>query len=92
MKEILSNGIFQTIDVIFPSFPYFMYSNSRWLGYLLEPLVEYMLSGQYPYKYSMHDLGARFPNATSHPNGRDEYMPDEECGNILIMGLALIKI
>jgi len=37
----------------------------------------------------MHDLGAHFPNATGHPDGNDEYMPVEECGNILIMGLAL---
>jgi hypothetical protein len=39
----------------------------------------------------MHDLGASFPNATGHPDGRDEYMPVEECGNMLIMGLALIN-
>ncbi|KAL9610023.1 MAG: hypothetical protein Q9167_005237 [Letrouitia subvulpina] len=91
MKEISSNGNFQTIDVIFPSFPFFLYTNPRWLGYLLEPLIEHMLSGQYPNKYAMHDLGAHFPNATGHPDGRDEYMPVEECGNILIMGLALVN-
>lgn len=89
LKEISSNGNFQTIDVIFPSFPFFLYTNARWLAYLLEPLIEHMLSGQYPNKYAMHDLGAHFPNATGHPRGRDEYMPVEECGNILIMGLAL---
>lgn len=89
LKEISSNGNFQTIDVIFPSFPFFLYTNARWLAYLLEPLIEHMLSGQYPNKYAMHDLGAHFPNATGHPLGRDEYMPVEECGNILIMGLAL---
>jgi hypothetical protein len=89
LKEISSNGNFQTIDVIFPAFPFFLYTNPRWLGYMLEPLIEHMLSGQYPNKYAMHDLGAHFPNATGHPLGRDEYMPVEECGNILIMGLAL---
>ncbi|KIV89200.1 hypothetical protein PV10_08788 [Exophiala mesophila] len=89
LKEISSNGNFQTIDVIFPSFPFFLYTNPRWLGYLLEPLIEHMLSGQYPNKYAMHDLGSHFPNATGHADGRDEYMPVEECGNILIMGLAL---
>ncbi|KIW15237.1 hypothetical protein PV08_05282 [Exophiala spinifera] len=89
LKEISSNGNFQTIDVIFPAFPFFLYTNPRWLGYVLEPLIEHMLSGQYPNKYAMHDLGAHFPNATGHPLGRDEYMPVEECGNILIMGLAL---
>lgn len=89
LKEISSNGNFQTIDVIFPAFPFFLYTNPRWLGYLLEPLIEHTLSGQYPNKYAMHDLGTHFPNATGHPDGNDEYMPVEECGNILIMGLAL---
>lgn len=91
LKEISSNGNFQTIDVIFPAFPFFMYTNPRWLAYLLEPLIEHMLSGQYPNTYTMHDLGTHFPNATGHPDGKDEYMPVEECGNILIMGLALVN-
>ena len=91
IKEISSNGNFQTIDVIFPAFPFFLYTNPRWLAYMLEPLIEHMLSGQYPNTYAMHDLGAHFPNATGHPDGRDEYMPVEECGNILIMGLAIVN-
>jgi hypothetical protein len=89
LKEISSNGNFQTVDVIFPAFPFFLYTNPRWLAYLLEPLLEHQLSGQYPNNYSMHDLGAHFPNATGHNDGNDEYMPVEECGNMLIMGLAL---
>lgn len=91
IKEISSNGNFQTIDIIFPAFPFFLYTNPRWLAYMLEPLIEHTLSGQYPNKYAMHDLGAHFPNATGHPDGRDEYMPVEECGNILIMGLAIVN-
>ena len=91
LKEISSNGNFQTIDVIFPSFPFFLYTNPRWLAYLLEPLIEHMLSGQYPNDYAMHDLGTHFPNATGHADGNDEYMPVEECGDILIMGLALVN-
>ena len=90
MKEISSNGNFQTIDVMFPSFPFFLYTNPRWLAYMLEPTIEHTLSGQYPNKYAMHDLGAHFPNATGHADGNDEYMPVEECGNILMMGLALV--
>ncbi|KAL2390235.1 glutaminase [Blastomyces gilchristii SLH14081] len=91
LKEISSNGNCQTIDVIFPSFPFFLYTNPRWLVYLLEPLIEHMLSGQYPNTYAMHDLGTHFPNITGHPDGRDEYMPVEECGNMLIMGLAVVN-
>ena len=89
LKEISSNGNCQTVDVIFPSFPFFLYTNPRWLAYLLEPLLEHMGSGQYPNQYTMHDLGFHFPNNTGHPYGKDEYMPVEECGDIIIMGLAL---
>ncbi len=88
LKEISSNGDMQTVDVIFPAFPFFLYTNPRWLAYLLEPLIEHQLSGQYPNKYSLHDIGI-YPNGLGHPDGRDEYMPVEECGNMLIMGLAL---
>jgi hypothetical protein len=90
LKEISSNGDFQTVDVIFPAFPFFLYTSPRWLAYLLQPLIEHQLSGLYPNMYSMHDLGV-FPNATGHPDGDDEYMPVEECGNMLIMGLALVN-
>ncbi|KAK4634437.1 putative glutaminase [Fulvia fulva] len=91
LKEISSDGNCQTIDVIFPAFPFFLYTNPKWLAYMLEPLLEHMLSGQYPNDYAMHDLGASFPNVTGHPDGRDEYMPVEECGDMLIMGLALVN-
>ena len=91
LKEISSNGNSQTVDVIFPAFPFFLYTNPRWLAYLLEPLLEHMLSGQYPNQYTMHDLGTHFPNLTGHADGNDEYMPVEECGDMLIMGLALIN-
>ncbi|EON63362.1 hypothetical protein W97_02589 [Coniosporium apollinis CBS 100218] len=91
LKEISSNGNCQTVDVIFPAFPFFLYTQPRWLAYLLEPLLEHQLSGQYPNKYSMHDVGTHFPNLTGHADGRDEYMPVEECGDMLIMGLALVN-
>lgn len=91
LKEISSNGNCQTVDVIFPAFPFFLYTNPKWLAYLLEPLLAHQLSGQYPNKYSMHDLGAHFPNLTGHADGRDEYMPVEECGDMLIMGLAIVN-
>jgi len=90
LTEISSNGDFQTVDVIFPALPFFLYTSPRWLVYLLEPLIEHQVSGLYPNNYSMHDLGV-FPNATGHSDGDDEYMPVEECGNMLIMGLALVN-
>ena len=47
-KEISSDGNMNTVDVIYPAFPFFLYTNPKWLGYLLEPLIEHQLSGQYP--------------------------------------------
>lgn len=91
LKEISSNGNCQTVDIIFPASPFFLYTNPRWLAYLLEPLLEHQLSGQYPNKYSMHDLGTHFPNMTGHADGKDEYMPLEESGDMTIMALALVQ-
>lgn len=47
-KEISSDGNMNTVDVIYPAFPFFLYTNPRWLAYLLQPLIEHQLSGQYP--------------------------------------------
>lgn len=90
LKEISSNGNMNTVDVIFPAAPFLLYTNPDWLAYVLEPLLEHQMAGLYPKQSSMHDLGARFPNATGHMDGRDEPMPVEECGNMLIMALALV--
>jgi hypothetical protein len=55
---------------------------------MLDPLFENQESHQYPNMYSMHDLGAHYPNGTGHADGLDEPQPLEECGNMLIMTLA----
>ena len=88
LKEISSDGNIQTVDVIFPSHPIWLYTNPTLLKLLLDPLFINQESGQYPNKYSMHDLGSHYPNATGHALGNDEMQPLEECGNMLIMTLA----
>ena len=88
MKEISSDGNAQTVDVMFPLHPIMLYTNPTLLKYLLDPLFINQEAGDYPNTYSMHDLGSSFPNATGYPDGGDEYMPVEECGNMLIMTLA----
>ncbi|KAF2490135.1 glutaminase GtaA [Lophium mytilinum] len=88
LKEISSDGNTQTVDVMFPAFPGFLYMNPDLVKMLLDPLFENQESGHYPNQYSMHDLGSNFPNATGHEDGKDEAMPLEECGNMLIMVLA----
>lgn len=87
LKEISSDGNIQTVDVLFPFWPILSYLNPAWGKLMLEPLFINQESGQWPYMFSIHDLGNNFPNATGHANGVDEMQPLEECGNMLIMTL-----
>ncbi|KAA1098242.1 hypothetical protein PGT21_031321 [Puccinia graminis f. sp. tritici] len=91
LKEISSNGDMSTVDVIFPQFPALAYLDPQLLKLLLEPLFKYSQSGLYPNRWTVHDLG-RYPNATGHNDGRDEPMPVEEAGNILMMALAYYQL
>ncbi|KAH8105922.1 DUF1793-domain-containing protein [Cristinia sonorae] len=88
MKEISSDGNVNTVDVIFPAWPAFLYANAALGKALLLPLFEYQATGQYPNKWSVHDMGASYPKALGHNDGRDEAMPVEESGNMLIMTLS----
>lgn len=88
LKEISSDGNVNTVDVIFPAHPAYLYTNPTFLKLLLAPLFENQEAGQYPNRWSMHDLGSHYPNATGHTDGNDEQMPLEECGDMLIMSLA----
>jgi hypothetical protein len=69
LKEISSDGNIQTVDVLFPSMPIFLYSNPILLKYLLDPLFENQEAGLFPQTYAMHDLGANYPRAIGHPTG-----------------------
>ncbi|CAK7272177.1 hypothetical protein SEPCBS119000_004987 [Sporothrix epigloea] len=89
IKEISSDGDIQTVDVIFPAHPIFLYLNPKLLKLLLEPLYHHQWCRRYPNKWAMHDLGS-FPNAIGHPNGKDEAMPIEECSDMIIMTLAYV--
>jgi hypothetical protein len=90
LKEISSNSDIQTVDVIFPAFPVFMYLNATLSKYLLDPIFENQESGAYPNAWAEHDLGT-FPVAEGYPAGDDESMPLEECGNMIIMTLAYVQ-
>lgn len=90
-KEISSDGNVNTVDVVYPAMSFFLYANPNLLKYNLEPLFQNQEGGFYPNGYSMHDLGTNFPNATGHVLGNDEYMPVEECGNMIIMSYSYYK-
>ncbi|KAJ7179003.1 DUF1793-domain-containing protein [Mycena filopes] len=87
MKEISSDGNVNTVDVIFPAWSIFLYTNPALGKYLLEGLFRYQASGLYP-RWSVHDLGASYPKALGHNDGLDEAMPVEESGNMVIMALS----
>ncbi|KAH9877777.1 hypothetical protein J1614_002994 [Plenodomus biglobosus] len=91
MKEIASNGNTQTVDVIYPASPFFLYTNPDLMTLLLNPHFENQEHGWYPNKSAIHDLGLHYPNATGHPDGKDQVMPLEECGNMIIMVLAYVQ-
>ncbi|KAI0723177.1 DUF1793-domain-containing protein [Earliella scabrosa] len=88
MKEISSDGNTNTVDVIFPAWPLFLYTNPVIGKQLLLPLFEYQATGQYPNKWAVHDMGAHYPQAIGHNDGNDEAMQVEESGNMLIMTLS----
>jgi hypothetical protein len=88
LKEISSNGNIQTVDVMYPSLPLFLYLNPSMVKYLLDPLYINQESGHWPHTYAIHDLGANFPRAIGHEDGNAEEMPVEESGNMIIATLA----
>ena len=91
LEEISSSDNVQTVDVLYPAFPAFLYSNPELVRYLIEPVIDYASSGQWPELYSPHDLGATYPNATGHNDGGGENMPVEETANMLIMADAYMQ-
>ncbi len=91
LEEISSSDNVQTVDVLFPSSPVFLYMNPELLRYLIEPVIDYASSGEWPALYSPHDLGATYPNATGHNDGGGENMPVEETANMLIMADAYMQ-
>jgi hypothetical protein len=88
LKEISSDGNVSTVDVAYPASPVFLYTNPLFLKLLLDPLLAYAESGLWPATYSVHDLGASYPNADGHNNGGGENMPVEETANMLLMMAA----
>jgi hypothetical protein len=87
MKEISSDGNLNTVDVIYPAMPLFLYVAPQYLKWLIEPLLRYQAQGA-EYAACAHDLGDHYPYATGPSDGKDSHMPVEESGNILIIALA----
>jgi hypothetical protein len=66
------------VDVLYPAWPIYLYTNPDLGGYALKPLLQYQaIPGLYSDQFATHDLGSAYPNATGFDSSGGIKMPIE---------------
>ncbi|PBL00335.1 hypothetical protein ARMGADRAFT_915623 [Armillaria gallica] len=87
MKDVGNSRRVNPVEILYAAFPAYLYFNTTWAGYLLEPLLRYQQSSQYTETYAAPDLGLLYPIIGGN-NGPSISGALEDSGNMLIMGWA----
>ncbi|KAJ3525254.1 hypothetical protein NM688_g8429 [Phlebia brevispora] len=85
-QQPTSDGRVSPVEGLYSAFPFFLYVNATWAGYLLEPVLEFAYSPRWTNPYAPRDIALNYPNATGDSNSHSEGV--EQSGNMLIMSLA----
>lgn len=90
-KECFSNGCAATVDVSYPSIPFYLLYNPELVKGMMRPIFRYARSEEWKFDFAPHDAG-RYPLVNGQVYGNnaiEKQMPVEECGNMIIMDTAV---